>query len=59
MKKNVFIASSKLDKASTAVDDSERLKKVFQNKSEEDEKKIEGLEKELKSAREKAEAGNL
>jgi hypothetical protein len=28
----VIIASSKLDKVSTAVDDSERLKKVFQIK---------------------------
>merc|ERR1712105_452264 len=47
-------ANGKLDKAGTAADDSERAKKVFQNK-EEDEKRIIALEKELKEAREKAE----
>merc|ERR1712090_129433 len=48
-------ANGKLDKAGTAADDSERAKKVFQNKAEEDEKRIIALEKELKEAREKAE----
>merc|ERR1740137_407795 len=48
-------ATGKLDKAGTAADDSERAKKVFQNKAEDDEKRITGLEKELKEAREKAE----
>merc|ERR1712226_259588 len=43
-----------LYKAGTAADDSERAKKVFQNKAEEDEKRIIALEKELKEAREKA-----
>merc|ERR1712210_311870 len=47
-----------LDKAATASDDSERAKKVFQSKAEEDEKRITALEKELKEAREKAEAAD-
>merc|ERR1712106_550929 len=51
-------ASAKLDKAGTAADDSERAKKVFQNKAEDDEKRIIALEKELKEAREKAEAAD-
>merc|ERR1712210_345459 len=41
-------AVAKLDKAATASDDSERAKKVFQSKAEEDEKRITALEKELK-----------
>merc|ERR1719319_279855 len=41
-------AVSKLDKAGTAADDSERAKKVFQSKADEDEKRITLLEKELK-----------
>merc|ERR1712214_52362 len=48
-------AVAKLDKAATASDDSERAKKVFQSKADEDEKRITALEKELKEAREKAE----
>merc|ERR1719270_2960384 len=44
-------AVAKLDKAATAADDSERAKKVFQNKADEDEKRISGLEKDLKEAR--------
>merc|ERR1712062_637950 len=51
-------AVAKLDKAATASDDSERAKKVFQSKADEDEKRIIGLEKELKEAREKAEAAD-
>jgi len=51
-------AVAKLDKAATAADDSERAKKVFQSKADEDEKRITGLEKELKEAREKAEAAD-
>merc|ERR1712080_463747 len=51
-------AVAKLDKAATASDDSERAKKVFQSKAEEDEKRITVLEKELKEAREKAEAAD-
>merc|ERR1711970_1657052 len=49
-------AVAKLDKAGTAADDSERAKKVFQSKADEDEKRISVLEKDLKEAREKAEA---
>merc|ERR1712061_34607 len=51
-------AVAKLDKAGTAADDSERAKKVFQSKADEDEKRIIGLEKVLKEAREKAEAAD-
>merc|ERR1712083_922100 len=40
-------AVAKLDKAGTAGDDSERAKKVFQSKADEDEKRIIGLEKDL------------
>merc|ERR1711874_487802 len=46
-------AVAKLDKAATSADDSERAKKVFQSKAEEDEKRIIALEKDLKEAREK------
>merc|ERR1711970_619357 len=49
-------AVAKLDKAGTAADDSERAKNVFQSKADEDEKRIIGLEEDLKEAREKAEA---
>merc|ERR1712115_732946 len=41
-------AVAKLDKAGTAADDSERAKKVFQSKADEDEKRIIGLEEELR-----------
>merc|ERR1712228_980525 len=51
-------ANSKLDKAGTAADDSERAKKVFENKAVEDDRRIAGLEKELKEARDKAEAAD-
>merc|ERR1712115_735291 len=54
----LLAANTKLDKAATAADDSERAKKVFENKAEEDEKRIISLEKELKTAREKAEAAD-
>merc|ERR1712212_743483 len=50
----MLAAVAKLDKAATASDDSERAKKVFQSKAEEDEKRITALEKELKEAGEKA-----
>merc|ERR1711913_182451 len=41
-------ANTKLDKAGTAADDSERAKKVFENKAGEDDKRISVLEKELR-----------
>merc|ERR1712032_222553 len=43
-------AVSKLDKAATASDDSERAKKVFQCKAEEDDKRIAGLDKDEERA---------
>merc|ERR1711879_733878 len=51
-------ANTKLDKAGTAADDSERAKKVFENKAVDDDKRIAALEKELKDARDKAEAAD-
>merc|ERR1711884_658405 len=51
-------AATKLDKAGTAADDSERAKKVFENKAGDDDKRISQLEKELKEARDKAEAAD-
>jgi len=51
-------ANTKLDKAGTAADDSERAKKVFENKAGDDDKRISALEKELKEARDKAEAAD-
>merc|ERR1711952_605159 len=48
-------ANAKLDKAGAAADDSERAKKVFENKAGDDDKRIAQLEKELKEASEKAE----
>merc|ERR1719167_1505909 len=36
----LLTANQKLDKAATAADDSERMKKVLQNKAEEDEKRM-------------------
>merc|ERR1711935_778968 len=49
----LLIANQKLDKAATSADDSTRAKKVFENKADEDDKRIDSLEKELKTAREK------
>merc|ERR1712106_505692 len=51
-------ANQKLDKAATSADDSTRAQKVFQNKADDDDKRIDSLEKELKAAREKAEAAD-
>merc|ERR1712002_56196 len=51
----LLTANQKLDKAATAADDSERMKKVLQNKAEEDEKRMAKLEDELKDARNQAE----
>merc|ERR1712112_44031 len=57
-KEKALAAVAKLDKAATASDDSERAKKVFQSKADDDEKRITALEKDLKEAREKAEAAD-
>merc|ERR1712168_1343671 len=54
-KEKLLVANQKLDKAATAADDSERMKKVLQNKAEEDEKRMAKLEDELKEARNQAE----
>merc|ERR1712234_35068 len=54
----LLTANQKLDKAATAADDSERMKKVLQNKAEEDEKRMAKLEDELKEARNQAEKAN-
>merc|ERR1711878_4647 len=51
-------ANTKLEKAGTAADDNERAKKVFENKAVDDEKRIITLEKDLKDARDKAEAAD-
>merc|ERR1711987_30969 len=51
-------AAAKLGKAGTAADDNERAKKVFENKAVDDEKRIITLEKDLKDARDKAEAAD-
>merc|ERR1712121_14568 len=58
LEEKLLTANGKLDKAGAAADDSERAKKVFENKAIEDEKRIGGLEKELKEARDKAEAAD-
>merc|ERR1712061_621330 len=51
-------ANTKLEKAGTAADDNERAKKVFENKAVDDEKRTITLEKDLKDARDKAEAAD-
>merc|ERR1712032_489936 len=58
LEEKMVAAVAKLDKAGTAADDSERAKKVFQSKADEDEKRIIALEKDLKEAREKAGAAD-
>ena len=47
----LILATQKLDLASTAADDSERMCKVLENKSISDEQRMEGLENSLKDAR--------
>merc|ERR1712025_504476 len=49
------IASQKLDKAATTADDSERMKKVLENRAAEDERKLNRLAEELKEAQKQAE----
>merc|ERR1711992_319622 len=48
-------ASQKLDKAATTADDSDRMKKVLENRAAEDEKKLIRLAEELKEAQKMAE----
>merc|ERR1719412_2936290 len=47
----LIIATQKLDLASTAADDSQRMCKVLENKSLSDESRMESLENQLKDAR--------
>ena len=49
------LASQKLDKAATTADDSDRMKKVLENRAAEDEKKLVRLAEELKEAQKMAE----
>merc|ERR1712105_325117 len=49
------LASQKLDKAATTADDSDRMKKVLENRAAEDEKKLVRLADELKEAQKMAE----
>merc|ERR1712080_566388 len=51
----MVLAVQKLDKASTATDDNERMRKVMECKASQDEERINGLEKELKEMRNRAE----
>merc|ERR1711878_224729 len=51
----LLVATQKLDIASTAGDDSQRMCKVLENKSVSDEARMESLENDLKDARIKAE----
>merc|ERR1711972_340418 len=44
-------ATNKLDKAATAADDSDRMRKVLENRATQDEERMGKLEEELKSAR--------
>merc|ERR1712130_939524 len=48
-------ATNKLDKAATAGDDSDRMRKVLENRAIQDEERMGKLEEELKSARNQAE----
>merc|ERR1711889_39606 len=49
------LASQKLDKAATTADDSDRMKKVLENRAADDEKKLVRLAEELKEAQKQAE----
>merc|ERR1711956_42156 len=49
------LASHKLDKAATTADDSDRMKKVLENRASDDEKKLVRLAEELKEAQKQAE----
>merc|ERR1711962_1683862 len=51
----LLLATQKLDKAATASDDSDRMRKVFESRAVQDEERMSKLEDELKDARNKAE----
>ena len=47
----LLLATQKLDKAATAADDSDRMRKVFESRAVQDEDRMSKLEDELKDAR--------
>ena len=47
----LLVATQKLDKAATAADDSDRMRKVLENRAVQDEDRMGKLEEELKSAK--------
>merc|ERR1711872_616782 len=51
----LLMASQKLDKAATAANDSDRMRKVLESRAMQDEERMAKLEEELKSARNQAE----
>merc|ERR1712038_1930900 len=51
----LLLASQKLDKAATAADDSDRMRKVLESRANQDEERMGKLEEELKAARTQAE----
>merc|ERR550519_2357537 len=51
----LLLASQKLDKAATAADDSDRMRKVLESRANQDEERMSKLEEELKAARNQAE----
>merc|ERR1712228_521561 len=51
----LLLATQKLDKAATAADDSDRMRKVFESRAVQDEERMGKLEEELKVARNQAE----
>merc|ERR1719462_409943 len=51
----LLLASQKLDKAATAVDDSDRMRKVLESRAVQDEEMMAKLEEELKEVRNQAE----
>ena len=50
----ILSATQRLDKASTAVDENDRMKKVLENRAGLDEERIKKLENELKNSRTQA-----
>merc|ERR1712000_581617 len=51
----LLLASQKLDKAATAADDSDRMRKVLESRANQDEERMSKLEEELKAVRTQAE----
>ena len=51
----LLLATQKLDKAVTAADDSDRMRKVLESRANGDEERMSKLEEELKDARNQAE----